>query len=290
MSDLKSFSLKVKKLTSFLFASLILTSSVSAGKVPDYTPGLRTIKNFLATAMQPVGQTLYVWGGGWNDEDTAASKTAKHIGVWPQWKEFFDCQDKNYDFRNYAASENGEVVAPVTSYLPLGLDCSGYRGWVLYNVFHSKDMEGLGYVFPHTRRISNFVDNNWGVAIEPKDIKCFKAGDIMDKPGHVYMVVGSCSDGSIVIVHSSRQGVHLCGTVTPTGNENSQAVALAESYMKKYYPKYDEKFSHWGYMRDGDYLTQYTQLRWDTEETMKDPDCYTEMNAEQVLKNLFGEE
>ena len=29
--------------------------------------GKRTIKNYLAGALQPVGQALYVWGGGWND-------------------------------------------------------------------------------------------------------------------------------------------------------------------------------------------------------------------------------
>ena len=29
--------------------------------------GSRTIKNYLAGALQPVGQALYVWGGGWND-------------------------------------------------------------------------------------------------------------------------------------------------------------------------------------------------------------------------------
>lgn len=94
-------------------------------------------------------------------------------------------------------------------------------------------MEGIGYVFPHAGRVSNFVDNNWGIAIDPEDIKNFKAGDIMDKPGHVYMVVCPCSDGSVVFVHSSPPGVHICGTVTPDGNKQSKAVALAKNYMKK---------------------------------------------------------
>lgn len=43
-------------------------------------------------------------------------------------------------------------------------------------------------------------------------------------------------------------------------------------------------------MRNDDYLTQYTQLRWNIEGAMKDLDGYTKMTAEQVLKNLFGEE
>ena len=46
-------------------------------------------------------------------------------------------------------------------------------------------MEGLGYVFPHTGRISDFANKNWGNVIKPKDIQSFKAGDIMDKPGHI---------------------------------------------------------------------------------------------------------
>ena len=45
------------------------------------TPGKRTLKNFLATAMQPVGTVLYVYGGGWNFENTGASKEACSIGV-----------------------------------------------------------------------------------------------------------------------------------------------------------------------------------------------------------------
>lgn len=78
--------------------------------------------------MQPVGQTLYVWGGGWNNEDTAASETSRHIGVCPEWKGFFDSQDSSYDFYDYAIGKNGKAETPIPAYIPLGLDCSGYRG------------------------------------------------------------------------------------------------------------------------------------------------------------------
>lgn len=150
-------------------------------------------------------------------------------------------------------------------------------------------MEESGYVFPHASRVSNFVDNNWGNVIKPEDIQDFKAGDIMDKPGHVYILISQCSDRSIVFVHSSPPGIHICGTVISTGNEQSQAVVLAAKYMKKYYPEYDEKFSYKGYIRDSDYLTKYTQLRWDTSGAIKSPGGYTEMPAEQLLKDLFDE-
>ena len=32
-------------------------------------PGGRTLKNFLSTALMPVGNTLYVYGGGWDWQD-----------------------------------------------------------------------------------------------------------------------------------------------------------------------------------------------------------------------------
>lgn len=41
----------------------------------------KTLQNFLTIAMQPVDQTMYVWGGGWNEEDTGAGQDARRIGV-----------------------------------------------------------------------------------------------------------------------------------------------------------------------------------------------------------------
>ena len=34
-----------------------------------------TIKNFLTTALAPVGSTMYIWGGGWNKADTGQVQT-----------------------------------------------------------------------------------------------------------------------------------------------------------------------------------------------------------------------
>lgn len=287
---MKMLILELKKISLIFISTLLIPCSIAfADNIPVCTPGLCTIKNFLATAMQPVGQTLYMWGGGWNSEDFAAGETAMHIGIWPQWKEFFDSQDSTYNFHNYTTiDEDSDTEIPIPEFISLGLDCSGYRGWILYNVFHSQDMEGPGYVF-FAGEIQNFIDNNWGIAINSEDIKDFRAGDIMAKPGHTYMVIGQCNDGSVVFTHSSPPGVHICGTVTPDGNEQSEAVELATYYMKKYYPEYDKKFSYKGYIRDSDYLTQYTQFRWNTNDVMKDPDGYTKMTAKQILKNLFSE-
>ena len=62
-----------------------------------------------------------------------------------------------------------------------------------------------------------------------------KPGDIGYNSGHTWIVIGQCSDKSVVIVHSTPQaGVQISGTTTPTGNYSSQAVALAKKYMAMY--------------------------------------------------------
>lgn len=48
-----------------------------------------TLKTLLLTALEPVGSTMYVWGGGWNKADTGAGIEAVSIGVTSKWKAFF---------------------------------------------------------------------------------------------------------------------------------------------------------------------------------------------------------
>ena len=58
----------------------------------------KTLQEFLKIAMEPVGQTMYVWGGGWNEEDTGAGIEATTLGLSSQWKIFFEQQSSNYDY------------------------------------------------------------------------------------------------------------------------------------------------------------------------------------------------
>ena len=37
------------------------------------TPGKHTLGNFLATALEPVGIALYLYGGGWDRQDEGSS-------------------------------------------------------------------------------------------------------------------------------------------------------------------------------------------------------------------------
>ena len=85
----------------------------------------RSLTDFLRTAMEPVGSTMYIWGGGWNSEDNGSGEDAKIIGVNPNWKKFFISQGSDYDYKEHRY-EHGN-----------GLDCSGYVGWVMYNIFEN---------------------------------------------------------------------------------------------------------------------------------------------------------
>mgnify|MGYP000688916402 FL=1 len=75
---------------------------------------------------------------------------------------------------------------------------------------------------------------------------------------HVWLSLGQCFDGSVVILHSSPAGVHISGTPTPKGAENSQAIKLANKYMSKYYPVWNKKYP----VKPFDYLGKYSQFRW----------------------------
>ena len=70
----------------------------------------------------------------------------------------------------------------------------------------------------------------------------FQTGDIFSMNGHVWICLGKCEDGSLVILHSTPSdsingqgggGVQINGV---GDSENCQAVKLAEKYMSQYYP------------------------------------------------------
>lgn len=241
--------------------------------------GVSTIKNFLKTALAPVGSTMYVWGGGWNKADTGAGEDAKRVGLSPAWRSFANGQTSSYNYKNYRYQ------------IHAGLDCSGYVGWTIYNVLHTKN-NGRGYVFSASKQAKKFSELGFGSYRQASQVRDYRAGDIMSSTcnccGHVWIVVGQCSDGSVVLLHASPSGVQLNGTVTPKGNKNSQAVRLAAKYMKKYYNSWYQKFPRMD--RGSAYLAHYGQMRWNTagkESILSDPDGLQKMQAEKVLEELF---
>ncbi len=234
-----------------------------------------TLKELLLTALQPVGSTMYIWGGGWNEADTGAGIEARTIGVSRQWKLFFEQQNSSYDFHN-------------TKYqIHNGLDCSGYIGWCVYNILETENGKP-GYVLLAQQMAQNYALRGWGAYTQAGRVRDYRAGDIMSTSnGHVWMVVGQCDDGSVVILHASPPGVQLAGTPTPGGRTDSEAVALAQKYMKYYFPDWYQKFPNCA--KGLSYLTDYSQMRWDITGNviMSDPDNYRDKTAEQILRDLF---
>ncbi len=234
-----------------------------------------TLKELLLTALEPVGSTMYVWGGGWNRADTGAGIDARTIGVSVRWKDFFEQQTAGYDYQD-------------TRYqIRDGLDCSGYVGWCIYNILETEDGRP-GYVLSAREIARDYASRGWGDYIPAKEVCDHRAGDIMSADsGHVWIAAGQCADGSVVLLHSSPPGVQLAGTPDPDGNADSQAAALAEKYMKNYFPEWYAKFPDC--TRGSSYLTGYGQMRWDLsgDAVMTDPDGYADMSAEQILEDLF---
>lgn len=252
-------------------------SKIVSVKIP--ATGTSTIKNFLRTAMAPVGSTMYVWGGGWNKADTGAGTDAKHLGVCAAWRKFSENKTANYNYKNYRYQIHN------------GLDCSGFVGWSVYNVLHTKNGE-KGYVYSSKKQAKQFSKMGFGTYKSSSKVKNYKPGDIMSSDcnccGHVWIVIGACKDGSVVLLHSSPAGVQISGTVTPNGKKNSEACKLAKTYMKKYYASWYRKFPRVD--RGSTYLKHYGQMRWKTtgkNVILSDPEGYKNMSAKQILKDLF---
>lgn len=231
----------------------------------------RSIADLLLTAKQPLGNTMYVWGGGWNEEDTGAGWEARTIGVSPCWKAFADKQDSQYDFRK-------------TRYqIHHGLDCSGYVGWVVYNVLEQVSGKE-GYVMPATCMAWEFAGRGLGQFTPAEYVTDWKAGDIMSMKGHVWIALGMCRDKSVVLLHASPPGVSLCGTILSVPSD-SQAVKLANSYMKEYYPQWYERYPDCS--RDSSYLKRSSRMRWHRH-VLSDDEKLTDQAAEQVLEYMFS--
>lgn len=241
----------------------------------DQTPVTQlTLKHLLQTALEPVGNTLYVWGGGWNESDTGSGIEAVTMGVSPQWKSFFNQYGSTYDY--------SKTLYQIHN----GLDCSGYIGWTIYNSVNTSNYKD-GYVLLADGMATNFASRGWGTYKNKTQITQYKPGDILSSAGHVYMVLGVASDNSLVIVHSSPNGVQINGTPTPSGNTNSVAAILAKKYMSTYYPTWYSKFPNVKVRYS--YLTDFNQMTWDVSGTslLNDPEGISKKSAEQVLAILF---
>ena len=275
------------------------------------TPGKRTLKNYLQTAMNPVGTALYVYGGSWDWQDVNSSNQALTIGLPQSWIDFFQQQDANYTYMN--DDDPAHSYYPHNSwnqYYYAGVDCSAYIGWTVYNVMHTESTTNDlsdGYVISAVKMAKTFAEKGWGTWT--RDIKSFKPGDIFSMSGHVWTVLGVCDDGSIVFLHSTPSdskagqgggGVQL-SALNPNSDDdkNCEAYKLVTKYMTKYYPEWSDRYdavlrSYISYATPAT-GTEYKEtwsgnFSWNLDSSgLTDPDGYADMSAAEILADLFGD-
>ncbi len=228
-----------------------------------------SLKALLQTALLPVGQTAYVWGGGWNEEDTGAGEEARTLGVSPGWKEFADRIPASYDHKQYRYQIHD------------GLDCSGYVGWVIYNALETENGRD-GYVYSSTDAASIYASLGFGEYLPKEQVTDWRPGDVASMSGHVWLCLGTCGDGSVLLVHSSPPGVRICGTLL--SGKSSDATLLAEELMREHYPDWYERFPDCSVKES--YLTSAGQMRWN-EETLPDAKAMQALTAEELSRILF---
>lgn len=252
------------------------SATVSTGETTHaQTTNISTVKKLIENALMPVGSTMYIYGGGWNEKDTGAGESAVTIGLSPKWKTFAEAQGADYDSSLYRYQ------------IEKGLDCSGYIGWVIYNTLEHENNKP-GYVFLAQEFADRLSEMELGTKSAKGSFSDYQPGDILSSDDcHVWIAIGQCEDGSVVFVHSSPPGVSICGTVSPDGTEHSMAVQLAEKFMSERFPLWYEKYP--GCSRNISYLHNYNRFRWHVgdSEILSDPDDYCSLTPEEILTDIF---
>ena len=230
------------------------------GFEPSAQIGVRTVRNFLKNALLPLGNTLYIWGGGHTDAE------AESYGVNAQWKQFFNTQNSTYNYSDHLY-EYGK-----------GLDCSGYVGWTAHQV--TKEYATT----TSTGMPAYFARKGWGTCVTGDTSQKFTPGDVVSKSGHVWIVIGQCSDGSVVVIHATPPYIQLGGTVSSTGSINSEAIELANEYMKMYYLVAYERYGV--KVLDRSYLTGVNHFTWSSS-ILSDSEGYRRKKPAEILNDLF---
>ena len=281
------------------------------------SPGLRTLKNFIATAFQPLGTTLYVFGGGWDFQDVGTSYEGRTIGISKNWVKFFDEQTSNYTYKD--EKKKNETYYPFNGfneYYYAGLDCSGFVGWSIYNTLNSESLSGEGFVMSAALiayHMGNKAYGTWiheveGWSYENPDYKLWaneiRVGDILSTSGHVMIVLSKCDDGSFIIIHStpnySKTGYPGGGVQISAVNPNDdlsndcEAFYLCQEYTQKYFKKWSERYNvkmvsvstAFNFPED-DHETGL--FHWNIDGKITDPDNYAQKSAKEILRDLFME-
>ena len=230
-----------------------------------------SLAKLLCLAKEPLCNTMYVWGGGWNETDTGAGSEARTLGVSPAWASFAAKQKASYDYHNTRFQIHD------------GLDCSGFIGWLIYNLLATENGKD-GYVFSACEVAFELSLRGFGTYTPAGQVTDWQPGDILSSHDHVWLSLGMCEDGSVVMLHATPPGVILSGTKLPYGDRESKAEELALKYMKTYYPEWYEKFPK--HSREYACLAESGRMRW-SEEVLEDAEGFRKMEAKEVLKWMF---
>jgi len=281
---------------------LVRKASASLPEEYGYRPGEKTLKNLLTAALAPMGSSLYVYGGGWNWQDNGSSLQCRSIGVSTYWSDFFSSRDSSY---SYLGDKNNKANSFFphggwNEYYYAGLDCSGYIGWVVYNVLNTES-GNEGFVASSSHMARSLGEKDLGSFTPGSNWKkeALSPGDIVSIKGHVWMCIGVCSDGSAVIAHStpspSREGYEGGGVQLSAIGEsrNCEAYSLADKYMKDFYPNWYDRYSV--SLKSYEVYTHFELegtgvFSWkiSDEGTLSDPEGIRDMSAYEILEIIFS--
>ena len=163
--------------------------------------------------------------------------------------------------------------------------CSGLVSWAVYNTYNTKsNQKETAYSSTSTGFPAYLTNKGFGSHGKVSG-GTFTPGDVVSMTGHVWVVLGMCSDGSLVIVHATPPVVQISDTVNTAGSTNSEAVKLAKAYMKKYYSDAAGKYNLC--IASKAYVNNVDRFHWSSS-SMRDPDGLRNMTAAQVLEKLIG--
>ena len=278
-------------------------SEIAPADAPQYdlplrgVCGERTLANFLRTALSPVGRALYVYGGGWNWQDDGSSVQATLLGVSDDWIRFFDSNDESYSYCG-SDSEPSKYFPSggFNEYYYAGLDCSGYVGWAVYNTLETKS-GNAGYVGASTSFAKRLAESGLGTWTKPSGSANLTPGDIVSIKGHVWIALGVCADGSVVIAHSTPSpsivGAEGGGVqISAIGDgESCEAYELASSYMTSFYPEWSSRY--YAVVKPSSVYFDFSAdaagvFTW-SQGVLSDDDGLRQMSAADVLAFLYGE-
>ena len=249
-------------------------------------PGTSTVKNFLSTALMPCGTVLYVYGGGWNWQDTGAGTDAVALGLSDSWLRFFRDHDGSYTYKAPDAAHSYYPFAGFNQYGHCGLDCSGFVGWAVYNTL-ALENGGTGYVVPAAQQARLLADS--GLGSVTMSVGQLRPGDVFSMQGHVWISLGVCADGSILILHSapsiSRSGNPGGGVQLSAigSSEFCEAYQLADRYMRDFFPAW---YARYGIKLcpSASYTACVGHFTWGAG---YDPDGYQQLRPAEILQDLF---